>query len=382
VANVCPEENSIYSVYATDNKGCSSNGQLLKVDLFDSLRAVTSSDTSICDGSVAQLDVEASGGDGKGFEYLWQPFADLSNAFIRNPIASPRNEMLYVVKVTDKCGSPAAYDSVRLKILPQPKVQFEADSLEGCPPLYSKFVNNTNASAFCNWDFGDGTGSSTCGDVYKTYSQSGKFDVKLIVTSLDGCTDSLIKKNYIYTYKVPVASFTMTPQPTTILRTNIHFTDKSDGRIVNWQWNFAGMDTSLKRNPNYRFPDEARGNYPVRLDVTTDEGCVDDTIQVVRIDPEYYLYVPNSFSPNGDGKNDTWKPLGTGFDIDFYHVLVFDRWGNLVFETYDYDEYWDGTMLGTEEVAPVGVYTWKIVTGDSKDEKERHDRFGNVTIIK
>jgi gliding motility-associated-like protein len=174
----------------------------------------------------------------------------------------------------------------------------------------------------------------------------------------------------------------MTPQPTTILRTNIHFTDKSDGRIVNWQWNFAGMDTSLKRNPNYRFPDEARGNYPVRLDVTTDEGCVDDTIQVVRIDPEYYLYVPNSFSPNGDGKNDTWKPLGTGFDIDFYHVLVFDRWGNLVFETYDYDEYWDGTMLGTEEVAPVGVYTWKIVTGDSKDEKERHDRFGNVTIIK
>jgi gliding motility-associated-like protein len=382
VANVCPDEDKTYSVYATDGKGCSSNGLLLKVDLFDSLRAIASNDTSICDGSGARLDVSATGGDGLGFNYLWQPFGDLSSAFIKNPIATPLKEKLYTVKVTDNCGSPAAYDSVRIKILPQPQVKFSTDSTSGCPPLISRFTNNTNASQTCVWNFGDGTSSSTCEDVFKTYSQSGKFDVKLVVTSADGCTDSLIKKKFIYTYAMPNASFSMTPQPTTILRPEISFEDNSNGRIINWMWNFAGMDTSMKRNPSYRFPDGVEGTYPVRLDVITDEGCKDDTIQVVKIGPEYYLYIPNSFSPNGDGRNDTWKPVGTGFDSDFYHVLVFDRWGKLVFESYDYSESWDGSIKNSEELAPVGVYTWKIVTGESKNEKERHDRFGNLTIIK
>jgi len=382
VANVCPEKNSLYSVYSTDNRGCASNGMILRVDLFDSLRIETSVDTSICDGSIARLRVDATGGDGKGYEYLWQPFTDLSNAFIKNPVASPRKETKYGVKVTDLCGSPAVYDSVLVSILPQPQVDFIADSLEACPPLYSRFTNKTNASTYCLWDFGDGTGAETCADVYKTYTQSGKYDVKLTVISVDGCKDSLIKEDYIDIYPVPTASFSMNPQPTTILATEINFNDESDGRIIRWEWNFAGFDTSMERSPRYLFPDEKEDTYPVRLDVYSDKGCQDDTIRVVSINAEYYLYIPTSFTPNGDGKNDTWKPLGTGFERDYYHVIVFDRWGKLVFETYDYDQYWDGVSAGTDEIAPNGVYTWKITTGDKKDVKKRHERFGNVTIIK
>jgi gliding motility-associated-like protein len=206
--------------------------------------------------------------------------------------------------------------------------------------------------------------------------------VKLTVISVDGCKDSLIKENYINIYRVPVASFSMSPQPTTILQTEVSFKDESEGRITRWEWNFAGYDTSMKRNPKYLFPDEEEGTYPVRLDVYSDLGCADDTIRVVGINAEYYLYIPTSFTPNGDGKNDTWKPLGVGFERDYYHVLVFDRWGKLIFDTFDYDEYWDGTVIGAEEIAPNGVYTWKIITGDKKDVKERHERYGNVTIIK
>lgn len=382
VANVCPDENSVYSVYSTDSKGCASNGMLLKVDLFDSLKTKTSIDTSICDGSAAQINVDVTGGEGKDYEYLWQPFANLSNAFVKNPIASPAKDITYVVEVKDKCGSPAVKDSVRINILPQPKVQFVSDTLNGCPPLYAKFSNNTNASSKCFWSFGDGSSSTTCSDVYKTYTQSGVFDIKLVVESTDGCTDSLIRKQYIETYPLPNAAFTADPQPTTILNSTINFKDLSDGRIVKWQWNFTGMDTSLQRNPRYRFPDEQQGKYPVRLDVTTDQGCTDDTIKVINIEAEYYLYVPTSFTPNGDGKNDVWKPKGTGFDLDFYHVIVFDRWGKIVFESYNYNDAWDGTVRGTEDLAAVGVYTWKIVTGDSRDQKNRHERFGNLTILK
>ncbi|MGB0403434.1 MAG: PKD domain-containing protein [Salibacteraceae bacterium] len=382
VANVCPDQDEIYSVYATDNRGCSSNGLILKVDLFDSLSVTTTGDTSICEGSYAQLNAIAKGGDGAGYEYLWQPFTDLSNAFIKNPIASPGVEKAFVVKLTDLCGSPAVYDSVLISILPQPLVKFSADTLEGCPPLYSKFENNTNASSFCRWDFGDGTYAETCQSVYKTYTQDGKYDVKLTVTSVDGCVDSLIKSSYIDIYKVPTASFSVSPQPATILNTNIRFHDYSDGRIVKWEWNFAGLDTSTKRHPVYRFPDNNANTYPVRLDVYSDQGCTDDTIRIVHIDAEYFLYIPTSFTPNGDGKNDVWKPLGTGFESDYYHILVFDRWGKLVFESYDYNDYWDGVVLGATESAPVGVYTWKIVTGDAENVKKRHERYGNVTIVR
>ena len=382
VANVCPEVNSLYSIYATDNKGCASNGQILRVDLYDSLRIKTSVDTAICRGSIARLRVDVTGGDGKGYEYLWQPFVDLSSAFIKNPVASPKKDTKYNVKVSDLCGSPAVLDSILVSILPQPVVEFSADSLASCPPLYSKFLNKTNASSRCFWDFGDGSNAETCADVFKTFTRSGKYNVKLTVISVDGCKDSLIKENYINIYRVPVASFSMSPQPTTILQTEVSFKDESEGRITRWEWNFAGYDTSMKRNPKYLFPDEQEGTYPVRLDVYSDLGCADDTIRVVGINAEYYLYIPTSFTPNGDGKNDTWKPLGVGFERDYYHVLVFDRWGKLIFDTFDYDEYWDGTVKGAEEIAPNGVYTWKIITGDKKDVKERHERYGNVTIIK
>ncbi|MCB0479979.1 MAG: gliding motility-associated C-terminal domain-containing protein [Flavobacteriales bacterium] len=382
VVNVCPEKNSIYSVYATDNKGCASNSQLMRVYLYDSLKVFTSPDTSICAGSVASLRSYPSGGDGYGYNFKWSPFSNLSNAFISNPFATPRSRAVYKVTIGDECGSPEASDTVVVEILPQPEVNFVGDTLAGCPPLISKFQNLTNASAKCRWEFGDGSRTQTCQDVYKTYTQAGKYDVTLVVESVDGCKDSLKKENYVDIYRVPRAGFSMSPQPTDILNTNIHFEDESEGRIIEWNWNFASMDTSLERNPTFRFPDEAAGKYPVRLDVYSDLGCKDDTIRYVVINAKYFLYIPSSFTPNGDGKNDTWKPLGTGFEPDFFHVTVFDRWGRLVYESIDYNDAWDGVVSTSGEKAPVGVYSYKIVAGDANNEKERHELFGTITIVK
>lgn len=382
VANVCPDGDMIYSVYATDNRGCSSEGIIIRVDLFDSLSTEMNPDTSICDGAFAQLNVLAHGGDGLGYNYLWQPFENLSNAFIQNPVASPDEEKVFVVKVSDNCGSPAVYDSVRIKILPQPVVDFSSDVAAGCPPLYAKFDNLSSNGQTCHWQFGDGTQVETCAEVYKTYTQSGKYDVMLKVTSADGCVDSLVRKNYMDIYPVPRASFSVSPEKASVLNSDISFHDESDGRIVEWNWNFAGFDTSMQRNTHFLFPDNKGESYPVKLIVTNDKGCVDDTIRVLDIDPTYSLYVPSSFTPNGDGKNDVWQPIGTGIESDYFHVMVFDRWGELVFESHNIEEAWDGTNGDSEEIAPVGNYTWRIITGDALDEKNRHEEFGYVALIK
>jgi gliding motility-associated-like protein len=383
VTNFCPlEKENLFTVYANDEKGCISNTIILKVDLFDSLKVQLPNDTSICDGAFVQLDAIAGGGDGNGYNYVWQPFANLSNAFIKNPVASPVSDINYALSVKDNCGSPEIIDSIEIKILPQPVVNFSADSLEGCPPFQAYFDNKTNDSYRCLWSFGDGTKAATCSEVSKVYSQSGKYNVKLNVTSKDGCIDSLEKKNYLNILPVPRANFSMEPQPTTILETELKFKDLSEGKVSLHEWNFASMDTSMKPNPKYQFPDVEKGKYPVKLIVTNIFGCVNDTIRNVLIDAEFFLYIPNSFTPNGDGKNDIWKPLASGFEYDYYEVQVFDRWGKMVFNTTDYEDGWDGTVNNAGEKAAVGVYTWRVAVGDAKNIKTLHEQFGTLTIIK
>jgi gliding motility-associated-like protein len=379
---VCPDKNSVYSVYAKDEKGCSSNGLVIKVNFFDSLKVNINEDTSICDGATVQLFAQPSGGDGSGYNYEWLPFQGLSNAFVQNPLLTISKDAMYTVKLSDNCGSPAVYDSVHVTILPQPVVDFSVDTSQGCPPFDTRFSNHTNASSKCEWQFGDGSKAYTCQNVTKTFTRTGIYDVTLVVTSTDGCKDSLTYEKMINIYPVPKAGFDMTPQPTTLLNTNLTFTDRSEGRLVGWYWNFATLDTSTLQNPVQRFPDNKGGKYPVRLDVVNDYGCSDDTVRYVLINEEYYMYVPSSFTPNGDGKNDTWKPIGTGFEGDFYALYVFDRWGNMLFETTDYNASWDGKYKTTGEFVPVGTYTWRMVVGDKANEKDRHESFGSVTVIR
>ena len=383
VANICPtEKENLFTVYASDEKGCISNTIILKVDLFDSLKVELPIDTAICDGAFVQLDATATGGDGNGYNYVWQPFANLSNAFIRNPVASPVSDIKYALSVKDVCGSPEIIDTIEIKILPQPVVKFSADSLEGCPPFQAYFDNKTNDSYRCIWNFGDGTTAATCSEVSKVYSQSGKYNVKLTVTSEDGCIDSLEKKNYLNIFPVPRANFSMEPQPTTIIDSKIKFKDLSEGKVNRYEWNFASMDTSMNPNPEYKFPDVEKGKYPVKLIVTNIFGCVNDTIRNVLIDADFFLYVPNSFTPNGDGKNDIWKPIASGFEYDYYEVQVFDRWGKMIFNTTDYEEGWDGSVNNAGDKAVVGVYTWRVALGDAKNVKTLHEEFGTLTIIK
>ena len=116
-------------------------------------------------------------------------------------------------------------------------------------------------------------------------------------------------KNYLNIFPVPRANFSMDPQPTSILDTKLKFKDLSEGKVIRYEWNFASMDTSMKPNPKFQFPDVEKGKYPVKLIVTNVFGCVNDTIRNVLIDDEFFMYVPNSFTPNGDGKNDVFKTI-------------------------------------------------------------------------
>ena len=186
----------------------------------------------------------------------------------------------------------------------------------------------------------------------------------------------------ITVFPTPTAIFAATPQITTVTYTNIQFTDMSLGNPVSWMWNFGdgatSGDTSWLQHPLYSYSQEYGSNYTVTLTVTNLEGCTDDTTLTVIVEPEFTFFIPNAFTPNGDGVNDVF--FGTGIGIAKYEMWIFDRWGNLIFTCSDLNQTWDGTVQGKGgDLCQIDTYVWKVAITDVFDK--RHKYIGHVSLI-
>ncbi|MCC6767995.1 MAG: gliding motility-associated C-terminal domain-containing protein, partial [Bacteroidia bacterium] len=161
----------------------------------------------------------------------------------------------------------------------------------------------------------------------------------------------------------PKAMFTSNPSEGALTNMAIAFTDKSEGGPVSWAWNFGNGQSNAEQNPSYAYP--AAGTFTVRLVITDANGCTDTTETAYVISNQ--VAIPNSFTPNGDGKNDLFVIKGLeGFpDSD---LKIFNRWGNEVFASNAYTNDWDGGD------APDGVYFYVLKLKNGQDHK------GDITI--
>jgi len=381
VANVCPKENMIYTVYSSDKNGCSSNTLQMKVNLFDSLSVDIIGEPTLCRGDNLTITARAKGGTGSNYKYNWLPFYNLSNAFIKDVIASPTKNTTYTVRLSDSCGSPFAENLHKISVLELPKARFKVDNEVGCVPHEIYLESQSINASSCIWNIKGYNKIESCEPISKSFSIAGSYSVELKVFSIEGCSDSILKTDLITVNPLPEPNFSASPNPTTTINSTIKFKDLSEGKIISWSWNFSSIDTSFKPNPTFHFPDREKGEYFVRLDVVDVNNCTDFLIEKIFIDPHFSLYIPNSFSPNGDGINDTWRPISLGFNYDSYNVQVFDRWGNLIFISSDPTESWDGLTREGKEIS-VGVYSYRVSIGEDSSKKNNHERIGKITIIK
>jgi gliding motility-associated-like protein len=202
------------------------------------------------------------------------------------------------------------------------------------------------------------------------------FNVALTVTSDSGCISALTKYNYITVYPNPKAAFTIEPQTTTITDPVISFTDLSKGGD-SWKWNFGDQNTSTLFNPNpHTYADT--GNYQITLTVSTQYGCTNTVQETVIIEPDFVFYIPNAFTPNGDGINDFFT--GKGIFLGNYEMSIFDRWGNLIFFSNDINIPWDGKVKNAAELAQSDVYVYVVKVTDFK--RKTHNYKGIVTLVK
>ena len=146
-------------------------------------------------------------------------------------------------------------------------------------------------------------------------------------------------------YPLPVADFTYFPQNPVENMDEVLLTNTSKGENQSkWDWFFNSNNGyhPSKESVSYLFSEE--GKYPVALVIKNSWGCMDTVIKVISVEPDFNVYIPNAFSPNGDGINDTFLPILRG--TKSYLLAIFNRWGNKIFETTDLNSGWDGSFQG------------------------------------
>jgi gliding motility-associated-like protein len=205
---------------------------------------------------------------------------------------------------------------------------------------------------------GNGVVVNSCTNVTGNYTEFGCYDVSLQITSPQGCTSSLTQEDFVCVLPQPIASFTVNPQIMSSINPSAQFTNTSIGS-ESQSWDFGGeTGNSNLENPVHTYPEEA-GNYLVTLVVANENGCTDTITQMVSVENEPIYYVPNTFTPDGDLFNETFRPVFTaGFDIYQYSFVVFNRWGEVLFESKNSKIGWDGTYGG--QPVPQGTYIYQI----------------------
>jgi gliding motility-associated-like protein len=272
-----------------------------------------------------------------------------------------------------------------ITIHPNPVIDFSSPNPDGCTSWCPTFVNNSSiANGTINaylWNLGDGTASTDAVPVHcyeNNTLQNVSYTVSVTMTSDFGCTTSSTEFDMITVYPTPVADFIPNPEVANIYNTEVNFINQSLISSV-YNWDFAGLGTSNEVNPSFTFSDLDSGTYLVCLDVESIYGCVNEVCKEVIIEGVANLYVPNSFTPDNDGKNDFFGPVLYGFSEEDYQFMVFDRWGLLIYETTQFGGTWNGIYRG--DYCPQDVYVWKIKVKD-KYTGRMVEQMGHVTLIR
>ena len=385
---------------------------------------------AVCMGDAVNISNNSTISSGTISSNTWD-FGDGSAPIVNNNANFSYNYTIpgtYTITLKSQSAGGCASDVITrvVKVNAVPVAGFDTPAFV-CLPGSLQFTNTSTisdgATMTYNWDFGDGTGSSSAVNPSHTYASSGTYTIRLIAISAAGCRDT-ITSTYGAFYDKPIALFDVTPVVLCQGTPNV-FTDQStapNSTIANWNWDFADGSTSTSGTPSKTY--SVPGNYDISLTVKNTQGCtsdpyirnVDVNVQpVIDAGPSFVVptgtaiqfnptandstnvsflwtptgdifnpavlrpvitanqsltytltatgptgctasdtmsvkvllpvIIPNAFSPNGDGINDTWV-LANLADYPGATVEVFNRYGQKVFTSKGYSTPWDGTYKG------------------------------------
>ncbi len=358
-----PNATTTYSLIVTGSNGCISEGVSVVITVSATPTISLSAQQSICAGDETTIGISPV----NGTTYSWSPTTGLSASTSSLTTASPLGTTTYTLSATSSNGcSSTSQTQVQIYTLPIVNAGPDAQLCLGD----SIQLLGSGAISY-SWDNGSFNQSYIFPDYStNTYTVTG--------TDIHGCSSS--DQVTILTYSLPNASFTASDYVLSSIDPTVDFTNTSSNAVT-YSWDFGDESGfSFEASPSYEYDNETFGTLPITLIATSPDGCLDTSIVFIVINEENICYVPNTFSPNGDEFNNEFLPIITsGYDHYNYNFLIFNRWGEIVFESKDTEQGWDGSYNGT--LVQSGGYTWKISL-KNKNTDDRKIIVGTLIVIR
>jgi gliding motility-associated-like protein len=380
------QDTTLYGV-VTDELGCRSEIESVFAGVSDPIQlTITNGDAlTICEGECVDLVAETQGGNTDLVVQWYEIPALIGDPTIGpdglNQQVCPNTSTAFFAYANDGCNAPAL-DTIFFNVFETPEVIFEVDTTQGCWPLEVSFTNLTDPALVddCIWDFGDGDTLNVCGAVTHTYTDTGNFFASLTITSPDGCVAVDTLDTSIEVYGYPELDFTWSPSTIDVLAPTVEFTNLTQGG-VSYDWSFATFATSTETNPVFEFPAIDLATYTVCLQSETSEGCRDTLCRDLTVSSILQVWVPNSFTPNGDDVNDVWLPIMKGYDPDNYRLFIYNRWGTIVFQTTNPEEAWLGEVGNGAYFSQNDTFVYRLEVQRLSDNTFEVFE-GNITLIR
>ena len=360
---------TVYTLIYSLN-GCSSIPATSTITVYP-IPQLTVAPATICFGQNATL---VATPNLPGGTYSWLTGGETTPSITVSPALSTIYPVLYTL---NGCVSNQANGI--LTVNPMPNAIVQSDVELGCSPLVVNFITDTtNQVATYQWSTNNG-GVGSGVNAVMSFTNTGCYNVTLVATML-GCVTTNTLVNYICVAADPVANFGASINTFTEDNQNVLFDNSSTGAST-YSWNFGDGNSSNDENPAHVFGSVSEGE-SITLYAFSSLGCMDSLTITIPYQESELFYIPNTFTPDGNMYNETFVPqFTTGFDIYSYHMEIFNRWGELIFETFNLENGWDGSY-GLEGLDAIqGTYTYKIsIKSPSVDKRMVYT--GHVNLIR
>ena len=349
--------------------GCSSAPTTATVTVLP-VPNITISNQTICAGNAVTLVANAN----PSGTFFWGP--NHTQGSSTNTFTPQQDTTIQVYNVLNGCSSDTIQATVT--VLPQPISSFTADVLQGCVPLSVSLSADIGNYSSYTWETSNQLSAS--GELATlTFNTNGTFSISL-TTTLNGCSSTTTIPNMIAVDNYPIASFEPSSEVFTEPNQALSFWNSSIG-ATSYVWNFGDGATSNEEGPTHVFQVENQG-VDVVLFAFSDLGCADSASFFIGFDPGLVYYIPNTFTPDGDQFNQTFLPIfTTGVDPYNYQMLIYNRWGEIIFESLHPNIGWDASYGPKGNACPSGTYTY-VITIKTPSVDKRQTITGHINLIR
>ncbi|MEZ4936644.1 MAG: gliding motility-associated C-terminal domain-containing protein [Crocinitomicaceae bacterium] len=363
-----------YELVITDNLGCTGITDSVIVTTIEfnggHINLVGTTDT-LCEGADASIELVSTYGG--VLDVQWVPNIGNGYGAFTFPVD---HDTTLMVAVTNECNV-TVWDTLEIFVWENPVISLDATANNECPPYNSILTFEVEDYGYNVQDVFWTVGNNYSSDqlIYNVLIEhSGSYEVGLILTMTNGCVITYDDTFNLTALSAPISNFLVNPQNATD-QEMVYFYDNSTN-ATSWNWYFGNEGTSDLENPilNFDEPDSIQ----VMQVVFNDIGCSDTSWQWVVIEPSFNVFIPNAFTPDGDDYNNFFFPVITNASPNDYSFMIFNRWGELIYEGRSLEDKWDGRYQG--KIVQDGVYVYKVLVRDLNEEK--HDFVGHVSVLR